>query len=368
MSTDPATAVERAILSLDPPPGESADGERARIEEIKSGVDLTSANSVLDFGAASERRVGAFADSVLDQVLGRDLGPMHDKLSELRQVAGGLDPERLKGGGLLNRLFFDARREVDRFADSFRSARQRIDAIAGELEDRVDEVGLGIALLDRLFEENLETFRELSLHIAAGHELLAHYADEVIPAAEAEARARADQPDGELAAQKVRDLKAAVDRLDRKVMNLEKSKAIAHAAMPTIRQVQQTGITLIEELRMAIAHAIPAWKSTMLIHVEQMRQKVGLAALDAMTEFTNAQLKTMAQQLDSNVEAAHKQSRRGIADVAAITETIDSLLATLDRIDRLDSEARRARAEGRKALAEAERSLRQRQIQGPAAT
>lgn len=336
--------------------------ERQRIDQIKQSVDLTSATSVLNFGLQSERQIAQFADTVLDQVMAKDMGPIHDRLSEIKLIANGLSADRLQDNkGFIGRLFFNIKREISKFADRFQTARTQIDGIAAKLEDQIQEVSLGLIMLDRLFDQNLNNFRELTLHISAGRELLEHYRTTVLTEVEAEARARAADPDALIHAQKVRDLKAAVERLDRKIMNLEKSRAIAHASMPTIRQVQQTGIMLVEELRSAIAHAIPAWKNTMLIHIEQLKQRHGLETLKAMTDFTNAQLKAMADQLDENTVAIHEQSQRGIADVEAITYTIGKLVQTLDKVDDLERQAREARTSGRAALAKAEAELRAQQ-------
>ncbi len=355
-STDTALAV------LAPESRALEPAERQEIEKIKKNVDLMSSTSVINFGTQSERRVADFADSVLEQVMSKDLGPVHERLSEIKMIANGLNAERLREKkGFFSRLFFNVKREIASFSDRFMTARGQIDGIAARMEDHIQEVNLGLIMLDKLFDQNLENFRELSLHIQAGKELLEHYRTVVLKQAEAEAKARENDPNALVYAQQVRDLKAAIERLDRKIMNLEKSKAIAHASMPTIRQVQQTGIMLVEELRSAIAHAIPAWKNTMLIHIEQLKQRHGLETLKAMTDFTNAQLQAMADQLEQNTVAIHQQSQRGIADVEAITYTINKLIGTLDKVDDLERQAREARERGRAELAKAEADLRAQQ-------
>ncbi len=362
-SVVPAPAFENALAVLAPQVPPTLDpAERQRIDQIKQTVDLTSSTSVIGFGTQSEQRVADFADSVLNQVMSRDLGPVHDRLSEIKLIAQGLNADRLKERtGFFDRLFFNVKREVAKFSDRFMTARGQIDAIATQLEDQIQEVNLGLIMLDQLFDQNLENFRELSLHIQAGKELIDEYRSVRLPELEREAQARANDPDALIHAQRVRDLKSAIERLDRKILNLEKSKAIAHASMPTIRQVQQTGIMLVEELRSALAHAVPAWKNTMLIHIEQLKQRHGLATLKAMTDFTNEQLKAMADQLDQNTVAIHEQSQRGIADVEAITYTIGKLVQTLDKVDGLERQAREARQSGRVALAKAEAELRAQQ-------
>lgn len=361
-STALATTADNALAVLAPERHELEPAERQKVDQIKQTIDIMSSTSVIGFGTASEQRVADFADSVLDQVMSKDLGPVHEQLGEIKSIANGLEPGRLQEKqGFFSRLFFNLKKEISSFSDRFMTARGQIDAIANKLEDQIQDVNLGLIMLDKLFDQNLDNFRELSLHIEAGKELLQHYRDVELPRLQAEAEAKANDPDALLHAQQVRDLKAGVERLDRKIMNLEKSKAIAHASMPTIRQVQQTGIMLVEELRTALAHAIPAWKNTMLIHIEQLKQKHGLATLQAMTDFTNAQLKAMADQLQENTVQIHEQSQRGIADVEAITYTINTLIGTLDKVDQLEAQARQARTQGRAELAKAEAELRAQQ-------
>lgn len=366
--------IDAAFLMLDPENKGGVETEdRERIDQIKQTVDVTSATSVLGFGTRSEQEMAAFADSVLEQVMSKDTGSVHERLSEMKLIAQGLDASKLKEKkGFFARLFFNVKREVQKFADRFQTARGQIDGIAAQLEDHIMEVQRGIIVLDKLFDQNAENFKELALHIVAGHELLDHYRDTVLPEVEAKAAAAGDDPDGMLVAQEVRDLKAAIERLDRKIMNLEKSKTIAFATMPTIRQVQQTGIILVEELKSAIAHAIPAWKNTMVVAIEQLRQRHGIETLQAMTDFTNAQMRAMADQLHDNSIAIQEQSQRGIVDVDVLTETIGKLIETFDKVEKLEGEAREARNQGRAALAKAEQDLRQQQAgllpDAPAAT
>jgi hypothetical protein len=127
MSSTTAVTVrplDTALTVLDAPagPADLTAEDRARVEQIKQSLDLMSSTSVLAFGTRSEQQVADFADSVLEQVMRRDLGPVHDRLGEIKAIASGLDAERLKGGGLLDRLLFNVKREIARFTDRFQTA------------------------------------------------------------------------------------------------------------------------------------------------------------------------------------------------------------------------------------------------------
>jgi len=357
MTQLPVPVAEQAVAVLAAAPV-TDPAARQRIEQLKASLDPASSTSVLEFGVDVEQSMARFADTVLEQVMAKDSGPMHEKLTEIRLIAENLSIDKIaEKKGLIDRLFSSVKREIAKLSDRFKTARAQIDTIAMQLEDQAQEIGYGLAVLDRLFEQNLTRFKDLSLHVVAGQEAIEHWRTALLPAARA-ATESGGEADRMLAGQSFRDLQAGIDRLDRKVLNLEKSRMIALAMLPTIRQVQQTGITLVEELRMAIAHAIPAWKAAMLVHIEQLRQKHGLETLAATRDFTNRQLEEMARQLDANVEATYRQTEQGIADTDAIVRTMNSLIGTIDKVERLEKEAAAARAKSREALRKAETEFR----------
>lgn len=175
---------DQAISTLHPPHVDDP-AVRRRIDQLKGALDVTSSTSVLNFGNEVELSMARFTDTVLDEVMAKDLGPVHEKLTEIRLIAEDLSVDQLTGkGGFFGRLFSSLKREIAKFTDKFRTARQQIDTIAIQLDDQANAVNYGLAVLDRLFEQNLDRFRDLSLHVAAGHEVLGEWRQQHLPAAE----------------------------------------------------------------------------------------------------------------------------------------------------------------------------------------
>lgn len=348
-----ANAADKTLALLDPE-GSGAAANRSRIDALKAQVDRDSQDSILSLGAAAERSVAAFADTVLDKVMARDTGDAHGKLSEIRLIIQGLDAAGLKkGSGLFGRLFFSAKREIARFSERFMTAREQVDGVARALEDQIHLNRQSLVTLDKLFDQTEDHFAEITCAVEAARELGEEW-KATLPDLEAAVVAN---PDDHAALQRLRDARAAVELLDRKRMNLEKSRSIAFMHMPAIRQVQNTGVLLIQELDQMVKHAVPAWKTSMVINIEQLRQRIGLKALAAATDFTNAQITGMANALEENTVAIHEQTARGIGDVESIVEAIGTLTRTLDKVDTLAAEAAKAREDGRGRLMEAQREL-----------
>jgi uncharacterized protein YaaN involved in tellurite resistance len=351
----PAVIAEAALRTVDV---ETAE-DRRRIDRIRQGLDPASTTSVLTFGSGVERDMAGFADAVLDQVLARDTGAVHDRLDEIKAAAAEIGLDRLnEDAGFFGRLFAGPRRSLERVTETFQAARLRIDTIAAQLDDQIQAIGYGLAVLDRLFEQNLARFRDLTLHVRAAREVLEEMRSEASRAATLPLPA--GETDALLDAQRRRDREAAIDRLERKVLDLEKSRLVALSMLPAIRRTQDTGASLLEALRTTVAHAVPAWKSAMIVHLEQLRQRHGLAALGALRDAGARQLADTARRIGEHETAVAAARDKETGEVAAMVSTMNDLMATLDTVDRLEREAAAARQSSRDALGRAEGELRQR--------
>jgi uncharacterized protein YaaN involved in tellurite resistance len=302
------------------------EADRAAVEALAARLDDLSPGAILAFGRDAEEEMAHFADIVLDQAFGREEGALGAHLDEIRSAAASAaamhEPDR---GGLLRRLFAGRKREIERLTDRFFEARRRIDTVALRLDDQIHATEHGLVVLDRLFRANAAKVRELTRCTSAGWLALAHHRARAVAATES-GTAGADG----LAAQRFRDLQDGIDRLERRVADLEQSRVVTLGMLATIRQTQAVGLALVEELRKTIDHAIPAWKASMVVRLQQLRQRHGLDSLEAL-------------------------------DAPATTpaaEEADALIAALDKVAQLEKDAAAARERSRSTLAEAELALR----------
>jgi uncharacterized protein YaaN involved in tellurite resistance len=322
------TPVDRLWSAADDGPG-----QRERIDQLKRSIDIRSSTMVLTFGRAAERQMARFADTVLDQVLARGTADVRNKLTDIRVVAEGLAVDRLTAGtGVVASLFFSEKREISRFSERFRNARQRIDILGFRLENRAREIGYGLAVLDTVMEQNLSRFRDLTMHIRAAEEVLADGRSAV-------------------AANHTRDdMQAGIDRLDRRVRNLRRSRTIALAMLPTIRQVQSSGAMLADDLWTIIGRDIPSWKTRLLQHIEPLRRRHGLAPMATARDAVSAAPPLAASTSDASPGAPSP----GDADVDALTETMRRLLDRIEAVEHRERDAVKARQACRDTLRAAE--------------
>lgn len=299
-------------------PGDPA--ERQAIEALASQLDDLTAAKILSFGRNVEEEMASFADIAVDQALGNQEGALSSHLGEIRiaaQIPANIAPDRKPD--LFGRLFGSPKREIERHTQQFFDARRQVDTVALHLQDYLHRIDHGLVVLDRMFEANAKKAIELTRFTEAGKLALAHHRAAADPAA--------DGPDASVIAHQTEsDRQSALDQLERRISDLDRSRIVTLGMLATLRQTQSIGQALVEQIQKTLDQAIPAWKTSMLIRIQQLRQRHGLEALDTLGDLGRSDGAALGA---GNAESSQQ-----------------SLLAALDKIEQLENDALAARADG----------------------
>jgi uncharacterized protein YaaN involved in tellurite resistance len=257
-------AVADSAVATTPP----TDLSREQLAPLLAELDLDDSHSVLFFGSRAQEELTTVSDRMLERVRSKDLGPAGSALSEMVLTlrgfdVGDLDPNRKPGW--LDRLLGKGR-DAARLLQQYEAVRDQIDHITEQLERHKTDLLIDIESLDRLYAANLDYFRTLERYIAAGAEKVRELDEVVIPAMEREAG-----PDT-LAAQRVRDLRARRDDLERRVHDLRLTRQVTLQGLPSIRLVQDNDKALVGKI------SSTQWADSLLLGImfwaaERLRRK-----------------------------------------------------------------------------------------------
>lgn len=331
--------------------------ELAEIERVLAQIDLDDSNSILFFGTAAQGEVTTVADEMLEGVRNKDTGAAGQALNDMIATLRGfsvedLDPNRKRG--LLARLLGRAK-PIARVLQQYEGVRGQIDAISNRLDGHTSTLMKDIALLDRLYERTLNYFHALAVHIAAGEEALRRLDQESLPAL-----AQAAETSGELLeAQRLRDLRARRDDLERRVHDLKLTRQVTMQSLPSIRLVQENDKALVSKIASTMANTIPLWRQQLAMAVTIARSAEAGSTLKEATDLTNELLTANAEGLRTSTEAIRTQIERGVVDIAAVKQANDALIATIDDALRIADEGRKQRVEAEQQLITCEAELKQ---------
>jgi uncharacterized protein YaaN involved in tellurite resistance len=328
---------------------------RARAESALAALDISDGSSVLTFGSGAQEKLTQVSDAMLEGVRVKDTGPAGQALANMLSVLRGFAPESLQPGqepGFFRRIL-GAVPDAQRILAEYQQVKGRVEEATDELESHKTKLMRDIVSLDGLYAETLAYFHDLADWIAAGEEALRRADAETIPAAEARAAA------GEMIdVQKLRDLRAARDALERRVHDLKLTRQVAMQALPSIRLVQENDRSLVGKITSVLANTVPLWRQQLAQAVTIHRSVEAGRAVKAATDLTNELLAANAKNLRTANAQVRTEMERGIVDIAVLKQANQELIATIEDSLRIADEGKAKRRDAERELAEAEAALK----------
>ena len=306
-------AVEEPVLSPQ---------EQKIVEDFAAKIDIENTNQILQYGAGTQKKMADFSDTALANVRTQDLGEVGDLLSSVVGELKDFDATEEKG---LFGFFKKQTAKVETLKNRYTKAEGNVAKITEALEQHQMRLMKDSAVLDKMYEQNLAYFKELSMYILAGKKKLKEVREGKLMELHQKAAA-SGLPE---------DAQAAND--------LELTRTISMQTAPQIRMIQNNDTTMIEKIQTTIVNTIPLWKSQMVLALGIAHSTEAAQAQRQVTDLTNELLKRNAETLHlTSVETA-KESERGIVDIETLKKTNQELIQTLDDVMKIQQEGREKR-------------------------
>ncbi|MDX1771839.1 MAG: toxic anion resistance protein, partial [Planococcaceae bacterium] len=232
----------------------------------------------------------------------------------------------------------------------------QIDRIGIQLEHSKRGLIEDVHMLDKLYDQNKAYFQALNIYIAAAEIKRDEIVNQIIPALRQKAEASSDQ----MAYQEVNDMAQFLDRLEKRLYDLQLSRQITIQSAPQIRMIQQTNQTLAEKIQSSIMTSIPLWKNQIAIALTLNRQLKAVEAQKQVTKTTNDLLLKNSEMLKMNSIETAKENERGIVEIETLKQTQENLLQTIEETLRIQADGRVKRKAAEKEIARMEDELKQR--------
>ena len=338
--SSPNLVPEKAVGRIAQTVEELTPAERAEVDKIKEGLDLTDSAAIIDFGTTAQKNIADFSDSILSNVRTKDSGYVGELLGELLTNVKSFEPKSSEGGFLKKLpLVGSFVGKAQTVMQGYEKVSVQVEKVKTSLQKARMLMMKDVSMLDSLFTKNLEYFKTLELYIRAGEEKLQEMREVTLPKLRAQAAASSDP----MAAQVVSDFESAVERFEKKVHDLKISKTISIQTAPQIRLIQNNDKVLIDRVQSAIYNAIPLWKNQMVIALGLTNQSKVLSMQHSVNEMTNDLLKKNAEMLKVGTIETAKENERSIVDIETVRKVNDDLVTTIETTLKIQQEGREKR-------------------------
>ncbi len=332
------------LLVSDAPTAELTEAEKETVKNYVSQIDINDTQMVLQYGAGAQKKIADFSETALSTVKTKDLGEVGDMLSSVVTELKGFDVTETKGGIL--GFFKKSTNQLTAVKAKYDKAEANINKICTVMEQHQVTLLKDIAMLDKMYDTNLDYFKDLTLYILAGKEKLQEAKDVTLPGLVKKAEESGLPEDTQAA----KDFAEKVDRFEKKIYDLELTRNISMQMAPQIRLIQNNDTTMSEKIQSTLVNTIPLWKSQMVIAIGINHSGEAAKAQSEVTNMTNELLKKNAEALKIATVETAKESERGIVDIETLTETNQMLIDTLDEVMQIQEDGRAKRADAEKEL------------------
>ena len=330
--------------------------EQQMVNDFASKIDVENTAQILQYGAATQKKMADFSDTALENVRTQDLGEVGDLIVSVVGELQNFDTPETKG---LLGLFKKKAADLENMKNRYAKAEVNVAKIGDALQAHQVRLLKDSAILDKMYDQNLAYFKELSMYILAGKQKLAEVRSGKLAQLQQTAQLSGLAED----AQAARDLSDKCDRFEKKIHDLMLTREISIQTAPQIRMIQNNDTVMVEKIQTTLMNTIPLWKNQMVLALGIAHSAEAAAAQRQVTDITNALLKQNAEKLHlASVETA-KEAERGIVDIETLKQTNAKLIQTLDDVMKIQADGRTKRMEAEQEMLKLENDLKVKLLQ-----
>lgn len=330
--------------------------EQKMVDDFAAQIDLKNTQQIMQYGAASQKKIADFSEAAMANVRTKDMGEVGEMLTSVVTELRSIEEEDSKG------VFGIFKKNANKLANmkaKYDKAEVNVNRISTALEQHQITLLKDVATLDKMYELNLNYFKELSMYILAGKQKLETAKNTELPALLQKAEESGLPEDTQAA----KDFSQMINRFEKKIYDLELTRNISLQMAPQIRLIQSNDTEMSDKIQSTLTNTIPLWKSQMVIAIGLNHSTEAARAQREVSDMTNELLKKNAEALKvASIETA-REAERGIVDIETLQITNQTLISTLDEVLKIQEEGREKRANAEIELQKIENEMRQKLLE-----
>ena len=330
--------------------------EQKMVDDFAAQIDLKNTQQIMQYGAASQKKIADFSEAAMANVRTKDMGEVGEMLTNVVTELRSIEEEDSKG------VFGIFKKNANKLANmkaKYDKAEVNVNRISTALEQHQITLLKDVATLDKMYELNLNYFKELSMYILAGKQKLETAKNTELPALLQKAEESGLPEDTQAA----KDFSQMINRFEKKIYDLELTRNISLQMAPQIRLIQSNDTEMSDKIQSTLTNTIPLWKSQMVIAIGLNHSTEAARAQREVSDMTNELLKKNAEALKAASIETAKEAERGIVDIETLQTTNQTLISTLDEVLKIQEEGREKRANAEIELQKIENEMRQKLLE-----
>lgn len=307
-------------------------------------------NQIEQLGLVHTSHFQQTSKNLLEAVKLSDTGQFGTQLNSLIGEAKKLDPAKFGKPGIVGKIMNLFSSSKERMMSEYQSIQGRMDTLISELDKSSSLHVKRIDDLERMSQENFSAHENLRLSALEGHKYL-----EVLNKQLEEAKIDTDSFESQ---RNISLIQNKIDRLEKRIDDINRSMLLAKMAEPQIRMLQQNARTLASKLVDIKTTTIPAWRQAFTMYIIQDEQKKSTEMANKVQDATDQALQLGAKMFREGATEVAKLSQRSTISIETLEKIQHDLIGTFDDVVQIELEGKKSRQEAEKKLLELESQLK----------
>lgn len=310
-----------------------------------SGIDD---KAIEGLGGNTGAGVAKVSAKLLGTVRASDADVFGTQLNELIATSKGLDPAKLRSGGLLSRVTNMFGSVKEKMLSQYQVVESRMDTLVSEMTRHANVHRARIQDFDEMYKGLEIYYQGLDADVKKGEA----WAEKL-----RQAVAQQAAPTNAFEAQQATELKRRLERLEKRIDDLRRAMLMATQMVPQIRLSQDNARALTDTFTDIVNVSIPAWRNVFSLYLLQLEAKQSAAVANAAYDATDAAFRTQADMLLENTETVARAKQRSLVSLETAQHVQTQLITAFDKLEQISNEGQQRRKDELPKLQELEREL-----------
>jgi uncharacterized protein YaaN involved in tellurite resistance len=351
-STAPAAPAPTPAPLLDPAPMPGAlpalRPEASAVPAVRVDISGIDDKAIEALGGSTGAGVAKVSAKLLGTVRASDADVFGAQLNELIATSKGLDPAKLRSGGLVSRLTNMFGSVKEKMLSQYQVVESRMDTLVAEMTRHANVHRARIQDFDEMYKGLELYYQGLDADVKKGEEWAARLRQAV---------AQQAAPANAFEAQQATELKRRLERLEKRIDDLKRAMLMATQMVPQIRLSQDNARALTDTFTDIVNVSIPAWRNVFSLYLLQLEAKQSAAVANAAYDATDAAFRAQADMLLENTETVARAKQRSLVSLETAQHVQTQLVTAFDKLEQISNEGQQRRQAELPKLQELEREL-----------
>jgi uncharacterized protein YaaN involved in tellurite resistance len=315
--------------------------QTTRVNQIVSSVSFSDTNSLVSFGADAQRELSQHLDALLEGIRTGETGRAGEVTIALATTIKELNLPKVKAevesGGVADHLgrlpivggWFSALRALQQ---NHKKITDHLAAIEQKAQTQLETLRAMNDRLDRLVDSSIIHIKDLELYMAAGQILIKRARVEF-----EQRRAAAEASRDVIEITRLRDFAEQVNAFETRIVRIHLAHSRSITSVPEIRASQAAALIEMNNLMDGILFDLPELKRAILRVASLERTMQASKDTQARRDLTRELGSIAGDQLQDAYLKAKTSQGDFAADIAALSQSADKLLETIELGRRIDA-------------------------------